>query len=135
MIKFTESMLSKMKKKELIDLILQIQEECDSNKAKTLYEATDKGDRKIVINVSLGRQGSLRYYYTLKPGDVMEIATEEITPSGYPSSGTYGVVCTKSLAELLGEKEYERLKKIGWNTIGLKQVVFPALEEKEENEA
>jgi len=101
--KLTKSMLKKLKKDELIDLILQLQEKSE---AKSLYEQA-AGNNKIYE-----KSGSLSYKYILKPGDILEVWSEEITPSGYAKAGTENLDWNIDLKD---EENYKEYLKIGFN--------------------
>jgi len=101
--KLTKSMLKKLKKDELIDLILQLQEK---NEAKSLYEQA-AGNNRIYEN-----NGLVAYKYILRPGDVLEVWSEEVTPSGYARAGTEKLELN---IELKDEKKYKEYLKIGFN--------------------
>jgi len=102
--KLTKSMLEKLNKNELIKLILQLQEK---NEQKSLYEQAKDKDTKIyeIIN-------SIKYKYFLKPGDVLEVWSEEMASSSYARAGTEKLCFMLDLKE---EKKYQEYLKIGFN--------------------
>ena len=112
--KFKKSMLKKLKKEELIDLILQLQEE---NK-KSLYELAGKRRRicfSVVNEPQNYNSSKTRYCIAIEPGDCVKITSEEITPSGYPSSDTYRVLANYKLEKVLSDEDYGKLVENGWN--------------------
>ncbi len=103
--KFKKEVLKKLKKDDLIEIILQLQEN-----DYTLYEKTHEKDLKIVKNP--GVRGGNKITLILKPNDNIEIWSEYITNSGYPQGGTKCLIEEIDLKQL---KNYNEIKENGWN--------------------
>ena len=113
--RFSENVLKRFKKNELIEIILELQEKVVKNiedKMKDLYNMINS-DRDKTIYFGAPQGGGFSFKYKLTPGDVIEVWSEEVTPSGYPVSGTRNLDRIIKLKNY--PKVYEKIKKIGWN--------------------
>ena len=112
--RFSKSILKRFKKDELIELILELQEKVAKNieDHKDIY-STVNSDEDKTIYFDAPRDGGFSFKYKLTPGDVIEVWSEEVTPSGYPVSGTRNLDRIIKLKNHL--KVHEKIKKIGWN--------------------
>ena len=112
--RFSKNILKRFKKNELIEIILELQEKVAKNieDNKDLYNMINS-DRDKIIYFDAPQGGGFSFKYKLTPGDIIEVWSEEVTPSGYPVSGT------KNLDRIIKLKNhpkvYEKIKKIGWN--------------------
>lgn len=114
--KLSRAALNRLKKSDLVELVLQLQENTAETK-KSLYEMTGEKDRKISTFVhgtiqeeKIGRKTKLTF--KLKPNDYLEIWEEKITPNGYGISGTLHMVAGLELSNF---DNYEEYLKIGFN--------------------
>ena len=113
--KFRKTQLNKMRKSELIELILKLQ---DINEIKSLYELTNGKNSIISKSYRYSNDGSkIRVKFKLTPGDVVEVRSERITPSGYPSHGSEVFYGAYDLKELLTKTDYKTLVQKGWNIL------------------
>jgi len=110
--KFKKEAFRKLKKDDLVKIILQLQE-----KDSTLYEKTQEKDLKIIENPSV--RGGNRITLILKPQDIVEIWSEYITKSGYPQKDTKYLIEEIDLKQL---DNYEKIKNNGWNRKVLKLI-------------
>lgn len=111
---FNKNTLKKMKKDELIEIILMLQN--NSQEPKTLFETLDKTSRCVVFyKTNRYNRKKTRVEYVLNSGDFVEIYTEDIAPSGYAYSGTRFLIDSYYLEDKLKLDTYEKLKARGWN--------------------
>ena len=96
--KLTKEMLKKLKKDELVDLVLQLQE--NNNVAQNNVSIYDKYRKKRVVihDVMSGYEGE-KIWAEIADEYLIVIKSEHITPSGYARSGTLEIVYEKELTE------------------------------------
>ena len=96
--KLTKEMLKKLKKDELIDLVLQLQEDkILQQNSISIYDKYRK-KRVVIYDVVRGDEGE-KVWAEIADEYLIVIKSEHITPSGYARSGTLEVVYDKELTE------------------------------------
>jgi len=94
--KLTKTMLEKLEKNELVDLVMQLQEQ-DQQKNISIYDKY-KNKNLVLVDVASGDSGR-KIWAKIADEYLIVIKSEYITPSGYPKSGTLNVLNEIELSE------------------------------------